>query len=53
MTYEQGLVPATKMAAESPVRFPNESDEYRKARTALLAVLIERLLAHAGELPRG
>jgi predicted dithiol-disulfide oxidoreductase (DUF899 family) len=35
------LTPATDLARDNPVRFPNESAEYRKARTALLAEEIE------------
>lgn len=35
------LVPAAQIAARNPVRFPNESDEYRHARQALLAEEIE------------
>ena len=35
------LTPAAKLAARGPVRFPNESAEYRAARTALLAEEIE------------
>ena len=35
------LTPATALAAESPIRFPNESAAYRAARTALLAEEIE------------
>jgi predicted dithiol-disulfide oxidoreductase (DUF899 family) len=35
------LVPAGEMAANSPVRIKNESADYRKARTALLAEEIE------------
>ena len=35
------LVPAKEMAARGRVRMPNESDDYRKARTALLAEEIE------------
>jgi predicted dithiol-disulfide oxidoreductase (DUF899 family) len=35
------LRPATELANASAVRFPNESDEYRRARTALLAEEIE------------
>ena len=31
------LTPAAELAARGPVRFPNESAEYRAARTALLA----------------
>jgi predicted dithiol-disulfide oxidoreductase (DUF899 family) len=35
------LIPATDLARRGPVRFPNESPEYRAARTALLAEEIE------------
>ena len=35
------LVPAAEMARDNPIRFPNESAEYRAARTALLAEEIE------------
>src|SRR6476646_8843577 len=35
------LVPAAELARRGPVRFPNESAEYRAARTALLAEEIE------------
>jgi predicted dithiol-disulfide oxidoreductase (DUF899 family) len=35
------LTPAKEMAANSPVRIKNESPDYRKARTALLAEEIE------------
>jgi predicted dithiol-disulfide oxidoreductase (DUF899 family) len=35
------LIPAAELAARNPVRFPNESDEYRRARNALLAEEIE------------
>ena len=41
----QTLTPAEELAARSPVRFPNESAEYRAARTALLAEEI-RLRRH-------
>jgi predicted dithiol-disulfide oxidoreductase (DUF899 family) len=41
----QTLIPAEELAARSPVRFPNESAEYRAARTALLAEEI-RLRRH-------
>ena len=34
---EADLVPAAELARRSPVRFPNESADYRAARTALLA----------------
>jgi predicted dithiol-disulfide oxidoreductase (DUF899 family) len=36
-----GLAPAAELAKKNGVRFPNESDEYRRARTALLAEEIE------------
>src|ERR1700730_8520249 len=35
------LTPAADMARDNPVRFPNESADYRAARTALLAEEIE------------
>jgi predicted dithiol-disulfide oxidoreductase (DUF899 family) len=41
MTAMQHLAPAAELAAKSETRFPRESDEYRKARTALLAEEIE------------
>lgn len=37
----QTLIPAAELARDNPVRFPNESAEYRAARTALLAEEIE------------
>jgi len=37
----EALAPAAKLAEENPVRMPNESPEYRAARTALLAQEIE------------
>jgi predicted dithiol-disulfide oxidoreductase (DUF899 family) len=37
----QALAPASELAKKNRVRFPNESDEYRQARTALLAEEIE------------
>jgi predicted dithiol-disulfide oxidoreductase (DUF899 family) len=55
----QPLVPAQVLAARSPVRFPNESAEYRAARTALLAEEIElrrhleRVAAQRRALPPG
>jgi predicted dithiol-disulfide oxidoreductase (DUF899 family) len=36
-----GLVPAIELVKKSAVRFPNESEEYRRARNALLAEEIE------------
>ncbi len=38
---EAGLTPAREMAARNTTRFPNESAEYRQARTELLAEEIE------------
>lgn len=43
---EQALKPAAELAAKSERIFPNDSDEYRKARAALLAEEIE-LRRHA------
>ena len=37
----RSLVPATELAAKSPIRFAGESAEYRAARTALLAEEVE------------
>ena len=53
------LAPASELAARSDARFPNESDEYRRARTALLAEEIElrrhieRVAQQRRELPPG
>ena len=53
------LVPAADLARRGPVRFPNESAEYRTARTALLAEEIElrrhleRVAAQRRALPPG
>src|SRR5580698_3783264 len=53
------LVPAAELARLSPVRFPNESAEYRAARMALLAEEIElrrhleRVAAQRRALPPG
>ncbi len=53
------LTPAVKLAAENPVRIPNESPEYRAARAALLAEEIElrrqteRVAAQRRALPPG
>lgn len=53
------LRPAARLAAETPIRFPNESTEYRAARTALLAEEIElrrhleRVAAQRRALPPG
>jgi predicted dithiol-disulfide oxidoreductase (DUF899 family) len=35
------LIPTAELVKKNPVRFPNESDEYRQARNALLAEEIE------------
>jgi len=53
------LIPATDLARDGPVRFPNESADYRAARTALLAEEIElrrhieRVAAQRRALPPG
>lgn len=53
------LVPAAELARRSPVRFPNESAQYRAARTALLKEEIElrrhleRVAAQRRALPPG
>lgn len=53
------LTPAAELARLNPVRFPNESPEYRAARTALLAEEIElrrhieRVAAQRRALPQG
>jgi predicted dithiol-disulfide oxidoreductase (DUF899 family) len=53
------LVPAAELAQRGPVRFPNESSDYRTARTALLAEEIElrrhleRVAAQRRALPPG
>ena len=55
----ENLVPAAELAAKSPVRFPNESAEYRAARTKLLEEEIElrrhleRVAAQRRALPPG
>jgi predicted dithiol-disulfide oxidoreductase (DUF899 family) len=55
----ESLVPAAELARRSPVRFPNESAEYRAARTALLKEEIElrrhleRVAAQRRALPPG
>ena len=59
MTETQRLVPAEQLAARNRIRFPNESAEYRRARTALLAEEIElrrhieRVAAQRRALPPG
>nr|QQZ49190.1 DUF899 family protein [Phenylobacterium glaciei] len=53
------LIPAARLAAENPVRYPNESAQYRAARTALLEHEIdlrrqlERVAAERRALPPG
>ena len=53
------LTPAQQLARDNPVRMPNESAEYRRARTALLAEEIElrrhieRVAAQRRALPPG
>src|ERR1700719_3051295 len=53
------LKPADELARDNPVRIPNESPEYRAARTALLAEEIElrrhieRVAAQRRALPPG
>jgi predicted dithiol-disulfide oxidoreductase (DUF899 family) len=53
------LIPADRLAGESPIRIPNESAEYRAARQALLAEEfelrrhIERVAAMRRALPPG
>jgi predicted dithiol-disulfide oxidoreductase (DUF899 family) len=53
------LTPAADLARDNPVRYPNESAEYRAARTALLAEEIElrrhleRVAAQRRDLPPG
>jgi predicted dithiol-disulfide oxidoreductase (DUF899 family) len=41
MAANKGLAPASELAKKNGVRFPNESDDYRRARDALLAEEIE------------
>lgn len=41
MSADKSLTPAIELARKSTVRFPNESGEYRQARTALLAEEID------------
>ena len=59
MNIQGNLVPAEEMAARNGARFPNESDEYRRARTALLVEEIElrrhieRVSAQRRALPPG
>ena len=45
---------AAELAQNSPVRFPNESAAYRRARTALLAeeIMLRRQIEHVAEQRR-
>lgn len=54
MTHAPVLVPAAELAQRNRMRFPNESDAYRRARQALLAEEIElrRHLERVAELRR-
>src|SRR5687767_5087297 len=59
MPMERALAPANELAKKNGVRFPNESDDYRRARDALLAEEIElrrhieRVAAQRRALPPG
>jgi predicted dithiol-disulfide oxidoreductase (DUF899 family) len=59
MADREGLVPAAELARRSKTRFPGESEEYRRARTALLAEeidlrrQIQRVAEMRRALPRG
>jgi len=54
MSMSENLTPAAELARRSAVRFPNESDAYRAARTKLLAEEIElrRHIERVAELRR-
>lgn len=55
MNDARSLTPANELANRNKVRFPNESDEYRRARNALLAEEIElrRHIERVAEQRRG
>src|SRR5262245_12759800 len=59
MATEQALKSAKRLASKNPVRFPNESEDYRRARNALLAEEIElrrhieRVAEQRRDLPPG
>src|ERR1700743_774602 len=59
MSKAVSLQPAEALAQKNHAHFPNESDEYRRARNALLAEeialrrQIERVAALRGRLPPG
>ena len=58
-THAEPLAPASQLASQNGVRFPNESADYRRARDALLAEeielrrQIEKVAAHRRALPPG
>jgi predicted dithiol-disulfide oxidoreductase (DUF899 family) len=59
MASNKALAPATELATKSKMRFPNESEEYRRAREVLLVEEIElrrhieRVAAQRRQLPKG
>jgi predicted dithiol-disulfide oxidoreductase (DUF899 family) len=59
MATSKALTPATELARKSKVRFPNDSEEYRRAREVLLVEEIElrrhieRVAAQRRQLPQG
>ena len=59
MATNQALAPAIELARKNGVRFPNENEQYRRARNALLAEEIElrrhieRVAAQRRALPPG
>jgi predicted dithiol-disulfide oxidoreductase (DUF899 family) len=59
MGTNKALTPATELARKNKIRFPNESEEYRGAREALLVEEIElrrhieRVAAQRRQLPQG
>jgi predicted dithiol-disulfide oxidoreductase (DUF899 family) len=59
MPAKSALAPASELVARNDIRFPNESEEYRRARNALLSEEIElrrhieRVAEQRRALPRG
>ncbi|SAL56867.1 hypothetical protein AWB71_03071 [Caballeronia peredens] len=55
MTSASNYLPAAELASRSTMRFPNESADYRRARTALLAEEIElrRHIERVAQMRRG
>jgi len=59
MATSKALTPATELARKSTVRFPNESEDYRRAREVLLVEEIElrrhieRVAVQRRQLPQG